>query len=85
VPVAAILSSFHRDFLIVFPLGSRVALFQNSGELSMGKYNSGDFDPGAIEYPRLTAQPKLTSDHPIVPAVGGDQPSRSVPRGSTRW
>jgi hypothetical protein len=42
VPVAATLSSFHRDFLIVFPLGSRAALFQNPGELSMVNYSSGE-------------------------------------------
>jgi hypothetical protein len=51
VPVAATLSSFHRDFLIVFPLGSRTALFQNPGKLSMGNYNSGESDPGANSRP----------------------------------
>jgi hypothetical protein len=51
VPVAATLSSFHRDFLIVFPLGSRTALFRNPGELSMGNYNSEEFDPGAHSRP----------------------------------
>jgi hypothetical protein len=51
VPMAATFSSFHRDFLIVSPLGSRVAPFQNPGELSMGNYNSGEFDPGANSRP----------------------------------
>jgi hypothetical protein len=51
VPVAATLSSFHRDFLIVFPLGSRAALFQNPGELSMVNYSSREFDPGANSRP----------------------------------
>jgi hypothetical protein len=51
VPVAATLLLFHRDFLIVFPLGSRITLFQNPGELSMGNYNSGEFNSGANSRP----------------------------------